>query len=145
MVASFTRIKLSMLCLKRRVIEILLVHLSQLLLPVDSLYAQTATVNDLVSSEALYWLVILSISFVQGATNGLLSLVFRRFLFQEAGYRWTEAFWSGFPIAFLCAVFIDGLMDVATLGSLAFSFASSLFIILNCLGVYIVSKWAARE
>ena len=106
---------------------------------------KTATVDDLVSSESLYWLAIASITFVQGAANGLFSLILRRYRFSYAGYRWTEGFWSGFPIALLTAMLVDGLSRSTTLTATSTSLWIAAYLCLNGSGMYIVSQWAARE
>ena len=113
--------------------------------PYAEVIANVSTVDDLVGSDALYWLVIISVTFVQGSSNALFTLFLRRYRFEESGYRWTEAFWAGFPIAFFCAVFVNGLNHIRTLSALSLSLHIALFLILNGVGVYIIGKWASRE
>ena len=121
------------------------IALSLILLSSERSLAKTATVDDLVSSESLYWLAIASITFVQGAANGLFSLLLRRYRFRYSGYRWTEGFWSGFPIALLTAILVDGLTRPTTLTSTSTSLWIAAYLCLNGAGMYIVSQWAARE
>ncbi len=123
-----------------------------LVLSSNQLWAQTRFSTDPVSPQYFYWLILVSLSFVQGALNGLLVLVLRNFKHEYAGTRWTQAFWAGFPSAFLVTQLLLFLIDLfhdqtalSELSTLGLSLWFALFLILNFYLVFRLSVWAAHE
>lgn len=121
------------------------------LLPPTS-WAQGRFSTDPVSPNYFYWLIIIMMTFVQGALNGLTSLALRNFRHEYAGTRWTQAFWAGFPCAFttthLLIFFIDYVHaneSVTQLSPLYISIWLALFLCLNFFLVFRLSIWAAQE
>ena len=115
-------------------------------------WAQTRFSTDPVSPAYFHWLVLISMTFVQGAMNGLIVLVLRNYKHEYSGSRWTQAFWAGFPVAFIVTHFLILLIEsihnqvsLTQLGPLILSIWLGLFLSLNFILVFRISVWAAHE
>ena len=113
-----------------------------------------ATDQDLppeASPEIFFWVALVSLGFVWGALNGLCLLVLRHVRYQEAGYRWTNAFWLGVlwgPLTFLLTRVLFRWWGQWSWEDLEGSTVSLLFltlITLNLGGVWLLGIWASRE
>ena len=118
----------------------------------SSSWAQARFSTKPVSPEYFYWLVLISMTFVQGALNGIIVLALRNYKHEYAGARWAQAFWAGFPVAFTVTHFLIVLINyfhnqesITQLGPLYLSIWLALFLTLNFFGAFRLSIWAARE
>ena len=114
--------------------------------------AESRFSTEPVSPEYFYWLVMISITFVQGALNGIIVLALRNYKHEYAGVRWAQAFWAGFPVAFAITHFLIVLINyfhnqesVTQLGPLYIGVWLALFLIFNFFGAFRLSIWAAQE
>ena len=111
------------------------------------------TFKTLKKNKFEYFILTLAIllSFVWGAFNGLCLLALRQWRYQEAGYRWANAFWLGVawaPLTFLFTRQIFAWWGGWTWDELSGGIMSLLFvtlITLNIAGVLLIGRWAARE
>ena len=115
-------------------------------------FAQNKFSSTTVNGDYLFWLAFVSLAFVQGAINGLTLLWLRTLKFEYAGYRWTEGFWLGFPLASLTFLFIHNIHSRVhqetpffELGVSIISLWLILFMLLNLFGSYWIARWAAKE
>lgn len=115
-------------------------------------HAETKFSKEEMSSSYLLWLAVISISFVQGAANGLFILGLRKYRFDFAGYRWTQGFWLGFPLALLSFIFlkycysiIHADLSFIDLGGVSISLWIAVYLVANALGSFYLSLWAAKE
>lgn len=124
------------------------------LIPADQneLWAKTRFSTDLATPKYFLHLVLISISFVQGALNGLFILTLRNFKHAYAGDRWTQGFWAGFPCAFFTSYLVLFLIShvhnsqsITQLDPLIISIWLAFFLCLNACLVYRLSIWAAKE
>ena len=118
----------------------------------ETAFATSDPLKDLATGRALYWLILGSIAFVQGSLNGLIALLLKTQVFDNAGYRWAQAFWSGFPVSLLATILIDDLLGLSNSDSILESpsgFGLSLYLasylLFNGSLMYIICRWAARE
>ena len=144
------RVKLGQSVSKNILILSVLAFLYPLL--VKQTFAQSKFPAEPISPRYLYWSAMISLSFVQGALNGQFILILRRYKYDYSGYRWTEAFWSAFPLAFMTTLLIQGMMETlhgsdtiheASRG--LFSFAIVCFFVINFLLSFVLGRWAAKE
>jgi hypothetical protein len=122
------------------------------LLWIGHLWAQGKFSTDPISSSYFYWLIVITITFVQGALNGFLVLMLRSYKYEYSGHRWSEAFWSGFPLAFISSLLTGGLIEmihgdvyISKIGAIALILWLICFLILNVALTYELGKWAAKE
>ena len=114
-------------------------------------WASSKELPEPASADVLFWTVMVSIGFVWGSFNGLCLLAIRRWRFQEAGDRWTTAFWLGLiwaPFTFLLTRHIFswwGGWSWEELGGATLSILFLMLIILNLLGVWVLGNWASQE
>ena len=114
--------------------------------------AKTRFSTDLVTPHYFFWLVMISVTFVQGALNGLFILTLRNLKHAHAGNRWTQGFWAGFPCAFLICYLTFSLINyihdtesIRQLDPLVITIWLALFLCLNAISVFQLSNWAAQE
>ena len=114
-------------------------------------WASSKELPEPASADVLFWTVLVSIGFVWGSFNGLCLLAIRRWRFQEAGDRWTNAFWLGVlwaPFTFLLTRQVFswwGEWSWEELGGTTLSMLFLMLIIFNLSGVWMLGYWASQE
>ena len=103
---------------------------------------------------ALFWILLISVGFFQGALIAVLLMGLKVWKYQNAGTRWTVGVWLGFPLGgscYLASTWLYRLIETQTVDALisydgvAMTLSALGDISLCCVCAWRLARWCAYE